>query len=105
MFAVHNTVSAAIFLACNYRDLGYWGLAIGIKQLGTTANDPVVFLGYARQKARYIHKCNQWDIKAVAETYKTCGLFRSIDVQDPCQRARLLGHNSNTATIQACEAN
>src|SRR5579875_1165363 len=68
MLGGHHVVGAAVSLACDDRDLGYGGLAIGVQQFGAMLDNSAEFLRGTRQESRHIDKGDQRNIEAIAKT-------------------------------------
>ena len=58
----------------------------------------------ARQKGRYVNQGNQWNVKAVAETDKSCYLVRGMIIQGTAHTVRLICHDSHYFSIHTAPA-
>src|SRR6476659_5592961 len=100
MLARHDDVTAAVGFARHDGDFWYGRFGVSIEQLRAVANDAVIFLLRARQKAWHVDERHHGNIKAVAKPNEARRLHGSIDVQTARQMGRLIGDHSRRATTE-----
>eukprot|EP00953_Heterococcus_sp_UTEX-ZZ885_P026723 14414-Heterococcus_DN1.PRE.6 len=69
---------------CLMHTLSSYSTLSGVQQLSALPYDASVLLVSARQKARHIYKCEQWDVKSITEPDKPSCLSAAVDVQTAC---------------------
>ena len=69
------------------------------------SDDALPFLIRPRQKSWNIDKIDKWDIKSITETNKTSRFFTGVDIETTSKHLRLVGNDTDRATIEASETN
>ncbi len=69
------------------------------------ADNSTVLLLYTRQEARYIHKGQDGNVEAVAETDMAGNLVGNVNVQTSCQDPWLVGNNTDCLAVDPSKAN
>ena len=59
------------------------------------SDDAAVLLLYTGQESRNVHKCDDWNIEAVAEADLLGNLIGHVNVEAACQYSGLVGDNSH----------
>ena len=67
-------------------------------------DNAAVFLVHTGQKAWNIHEGHQGDIEAIAHPHELSTFQGSLDVKTPCQKPRLVGHNTDDHPIKPAES-
>src|SRR5262245_25629980 len=101
MFGRHHAIGAAVGLPGYHGHLGHGCLGKCKQQLRAVANDPSVLLADPRQETGNILKSDQWDIETITKPDESRRFHRSIDVQNPGQKSRLIGHYSDRTSGQS----
>lgn len=67
-------------------------------------NDTAELLDGSREEPWYVGKCNNGDLKGIAEANKSSSLNRGIDVEAPGKDLRLIGNDANNSALNFSEA-
>src|SRR5207249_10973805 len=81
MLTRHDHVAPAVRFARDDGYLRHGRLRVRVEYLRAVANDAVIFLSRAGQKARDINKGYHGNIEAIAKSNEARGFHRSVDVQ------------------------
>lgn len=100
----HGRARGAEGLAQHHRDQGDAGLRIGEQQLSHVPGHAAVLLRNAGQEAGRVHEVEHRDAKGIAEADEAGRLARGIAVEHACQHRRLVGHDPDSAAIDAGKA-
>src|SRR6266550_2348854 len=98
VFGAHDVVRSPICLACDHRELGHSGLAVGVQKLGAVLDYPAVLLRHARQEAGYILEGDERNVERIAEANEARCFERRIDVENTGQHRGLIRYNANAET-------
>ena len=96
-------MATTVALAQGNGNLGYGCLTVSIEQLGTMQDNGIVLLGGTGQEAGNVNEGNDGDIECVAETNEACTLTAAVAVQYTCHLLGLVGNDTYTLTVEACE--
>src|ERR1700730_14691070 len=64
-----------------------------------------IFLSRTRQKTRYVHERNDWNVEGVAEPHESCALARGIAIKHAGKHHRLIGEEPHRSSSEATKAN
>lgn len=105
MLGAHDIVSTTIGLAGDHCDLGDSGLSVGVKELGSVANDTIVLLGSTGQETRHIDQGQNWNVEGIGKADKASSLDGRVDIEDSRGYKGLVGNDRNSASAHAAETN
>ena len=66
-------------------------------------NDAAMFLRDARQEARLINKCDQWNIETIAHTHEARHLISGVNIDHARHDGRFLTDNANAVSANTGE--
>ena len=103
MFWIHCYVCTAVSFSQDYVNLWNCSLWECVKQLSTVSDNTVLFLFNAREITRYVCKSNKRNIKAVAETYKSCCFVWWVNIKWTCHNLRLICNDTDNLSVHSCK--
>mmetsp|Transcript_36681 Transcript_36681/g.98317 ORF Transcript_36681/g.98317 Transcript_36681/m.98317 type:complete len:315 (-) Transcript_36681:866-1810(-) len=100
----HDVVGTAVGLSRDHGHLGDGSLRVGEEELGAVADDAIVLLISARQKARDVDEGKDGDVERVGEAHETGRLHGRIDIEAASEVERVIGDDRHRAPLHPRKA-
>src|SRR5487761_1232899 len=98
------TARAAVGFAGDDGELRDSRLGVGEQQLGPVTDDAAMLLLGAGKEARNVFERDERNVEGIAEADEARGLDAGVDVENPGEIRRLIGHDAHRTAIQTGES-